>query len=131
MHDTYEFFSLHTDRPHTFGFRVRGKLTTKAMAAFISRLEEIRNDGGRARCYIDLVRYVGFELGAFREKLQHMKTLWHTLDRVAYVIDPAWMSAAVNLIDAFTPMHIRAFDHSCEDEAMTWLLAEGGSAQVA
>lgn len=122
MTHSYEFFELDTDCPNTFGFRVHGTLTTEAMHAFIERLEAIEASGNKARCYLDLVHYEGFELGVIREKISHVKTLWHAIDRVAYVIDRSWMTAAVNLLDAFTPMHIRAFDHSQTAEATAWVL---------
>ena len=45
------------------------------------------------------------------------------LDRVAYVVDKAWMSSAIGLVDAITPMHIRAFGTEESDQAREWLLS--------
>ena len=73
--------------------------------------------------YIDLVTFKGYELAVVKEKLTHIRTLWSGIERLAYVLDWAWMSKMIGLIDAVTPMHLRAFDHNQDEEARTWLLS--------
>jgi hypothetical protein len=93
------------------------------MAEFIARLEQVTADGGRARVFVDMVSYDGSELGVVREKLSHMGTLWGGLERVAYVVDRGWMSGWIGLVDAVTPMHLRAFGPDEAEEAKAWLLS--------
>ena len=77
---------------------------------------------GRDR--VDLAHYDGYELGVVKEKMAHLSTLWNGIERVAYVLDVAWMSNAIQLVDAVTPMHLRAFGHDQADDARSWLLSE-------
>ncbi len=41
----------------------------------------------------------------------------------SYVLDWAWMSKMIGLVDAVTPMHLRAFGHNQNEEARAWLLS--------
>ncbi|MGB1277250.1 MAG: STAS/SEC14 domain-containing protein [Nannocystaceae bacterium] len=124
MQSTNHFFELDSNDPNTFGFRVEGRLETAAMADLCERIEQIRDAGGKARVIVDLAKYGGFELGVAREKLNHLRTLWTTIERLAYLVDSSWMSTSISLIDVLTPMHIRAFDHAHVDEAKAWLLGK-------
>lgn len=53
--------------------------------------------------------------------MAHIGTLWTSLDRVAYVIDGAW-ATVIGLVDAVTPMHLRAFSTDEDAEARAWIL---------
>jgi hypothetical protein len=106
------------------GMKVTGRVTAEGMAEFIARLEEVTAEGGKARVFVDMVGYDGTEFAAAKEKLGHMGTLWSGIERVAYVVDRGWMSSWIGLVDAVTPMHLRAFGPDESEEAKAWLLSE-------
>jgi len=121
---TAEYVDLGTEAPNVIGWKVTGTLTAEDMAEFLARLEEVTADGGKARVYIDMTGYEGWELGVAREKFAHMSTLWNSLERVAYVVDKGWMSGAIGLVDALTPMHLHAFASDEAEEAKAWVLSD-------
>jgi len=124
MSTTAKYVDLGTEASNVIGWRVSGTLTAEDMAEFLERLEAVTADGGKARVYIDMTGYEGWELGVAREKLAHMSTLWNSLERVAYVVDKGWMSGAIGLVDALTPMHLRAFGSDEAEEAKAWVLSD-------
>ena len=122
MHGGMEYVDLGSDDPNVIGVRLSGKMTTEAMADLIEKLETIRAAGGKARLYADIVDYDGYEFGVVKEKLNHFGTLWDALDRCAYVVDKGWMTSAIGLVDAVTPMHLRAFERGQDAEARAWVI---------
>jgi len=124
MSATAEFLDLGTDTPTVIGWKVTGTITAEDMADFIARLEDVTASGAKARVYIDMTDYEGWELGVAREKFAHMSTFWNNLERVAYVVDKGWMSGAIGLLDALTPMHLRAFGSDEPEEARAWVLSD-------
>ena len=68
--------------------------------------------------------YDGFEPGVAKEKLSHMGTLWTGIERVAYIVDEGWLSGWIGLVDAVTPMHLRAFTPDQSEVAKAWLLGD-------
>lgn len=119
-----ELTDLGSGDSSVIGMRVTGKVTAEGMAEFIERLEQAIANGGKARVFVDMVGYDGSELGVVKEKLNHMGTLWGGIERVAYVVEAGWMSGWIGLVDAVTPMHLRAFDPDEAEEAKAWLLSE-------
>lgn len=117
-----EFTDLNTDNPNAFGMIFRGRVTAEAMAGMIERIERVQASGGKARIYVDMTQYEGWDLGVAKEKLAHIGTLWGGIERLAYVVDREWMAKWIGVIDAVTPMHVRAFEHDEKEEARTWLL---------
>ena len=67
--------------------------------------------------------YDGYDLGVVKEKLAHMGTLWSGIERCAYVVDKGWMATMIGLVDAVTPMHLRAFGSDQDADARAWVLS--------
>ena len=122
MSDGIEFVDLGSDDPSVIGLKASGKIAADAIAALADRLESIQASGHKARIYVDLSDYEGSELSVVKEKFAHMGTFWSGIERCAYVVDKGWMSTAIGLIDAVTPMHLRAFDPDHDAEARAWVL---------
>ena len=122
MTDGIEFVDLGTDDPSVIGVKATGKVTADAITRLVERLESVQASGHKARLYLDLTDYEGYELSVVKEKLAHMGTFWNSIERCAYILDKAWMSTAIGLVDAVTPMHLRAFGTDQDAEARTWIL---------
>ena len=121
--DTLTFLDLAPENRRLIAVRIAGKLTAEELEPFYSKLENIADSGENALLYVDLQSYDGFELATVKQKLSHMKTLWKNVERVAYVLDMRWMHHYISLIDAITPMSLRAFSHDQQDSAKAWILA--------
>ena len=124
MSDGLEFVDMGTDDPNVFGCRVPGKLTGDDINTFAERVEAIRAGGSKARIYIDITAYDDFEMSVVKEKFAAMSTFWNGIGKLAYVVDKSWMANMVGLIDAVTPMHLRAFSSEQDAEARAWVIAE-------
>ncbi len=118
----FEFIDLGTDDPRVIAMKLTGKLHAEGMSELVERIEAVAATGQKSLLYIDLVTFEGSELAVVREKLAHIRTLWNGIERLVYVLDWAWMSKMVELVDAVTPMHLRAFGHDQDEEARAWLL---------
>lgn len=118
-----EFIDLGTDDPNVIGLKATGKATAEDITRLVERLDNIQASGHKARLYLDLTGYQGYELPVVKEKLAHMGTFWSSIDRCAYVVDNAWMSTVIGLIDAVTPMHLRAFGTDQDTEARSWVIS--------
>ena len=123
MTDGIEYLDLGSDDPSVIGLKASGTITADAMVALVDRLESVQASGHKARMYLDLTEYKGSELSVVKEKFAHMGTFWNGIERCAYVVDKGWMSTAIGLIDAVTPMHLRAFDPDQDAEARAWVLS--------
>ncbi len=119
----FEFIDLGTDDPRVIAMRINGKLHAEVITELVERLEAVFATGQKSLLYIDLVTFEGYELAVVREKLAHIRILWNGIERLAYVLDWAWMSKMIGLVDAVTPMHLRAFGHDEDEEARAWLLS--------
>ncbi len=124
MTNGIEYLDLCSDDPSVIGLKASGTITADAMVALIDRLESVQASGHKARMYLDLTEYKGSELSVVKEKFAHMGTFWNGIERCAYVVDKGWMSTAIGLIDAVTPMHLRAFDPDQDAEARAWVLSK-------
>lgn len=122
MNNNTEFVDLGTDDANVIGLKVVGKANADTITELVERLENIKASGHKARMYLDLSEYEGFELSLVKEKLAHISTLWSSIERCAYVIDKSWMTTAIGLVDAVTPMHLQAFSSDQEAEARAWVL---------
>ena len=118
-----EYIDLGTEDPAVIALAVRGKITGDDMTVLIGRIERVREQGAKARLYLDLSEYAGYELPVVREKLMHMGTLWGGIEKCAYVVDKAWMNTMINLVDALTPMHLRAFAVDEDAAARAWVIS--------
>jgi len=119
----FEFIDLDTDDPRVIAMKLTGKLHAEGMTELVERIEAVAATGQKSLLYIDLQTFEGSELGVVREKLANMRTLWTGIERLAYVLDVEWMSKMIGLVDAVTPMHLRAFGHDQDKEARAWLLS--------
>ncbi len=119
----FEFIDLGTDDPRVIAMRITGKLHAEGMAELVKRIETVAAKGQKSLVYVDLATFAGAELGVVKEKLTGMRTLWTGIERLAYVLDMEWMSKMIGLVDAVTPMHLRAFGHDQDEEARAWLLS--------
>jgi hypothetical protein len=126
-----EFVDLGTDDASVIGMKVTGKATAETISNLVERLEQIKGAGKKARLYIDLTAYEGYDLGMVKEKLAHIVTLWSGIERCAYVVDKAWMATMIGLVDAVTPMHLRAFGSDHDAEARAWVLSGEEPAETA
>ncbi|MDA9982597.1 STAS/SEC14 domain-containing protein [Gammaproteobacteria bacterium] len=122
MNDGAEFVDLGTDDPNVIGLRVAGKATAETITQLVDRLRGVQASGHKARLYLNLANYEGYELPVVKEKLAHMGTFWSSIERCAYVVDSAWLTTAIGLVDAVTPMHLRAFSTDQDAEARAWIL---------
>ena len=122
MSDTFEFVDIGSDDPNVIGMRVHGKVSADAITQLVERLQAILDSGGKARLYVNLCEYEGYDLPMVREKLANLGTIWSGIERCGYVMDKAWMSAMINLVDAVTPMHLKAFSSDEDDQARAWVL---------
>ncbi len=102
---------------------VRGKITGDDMAGLIEKVEGVRAEGRKARLYVDLTDYDGYAFPVVREKLMHLNALWNGIERCAYVVDQRWMSRMIGLVDAVTPMHLRAFGADEDAAAKAWVVS--------
>ncbi len=123
MHSGFEFIDLGTDDPRVIAMRITGKLHAEVITELVERLEAVSATGQKSLVYIDLITFEGSELAVVREKLAHIRIFWNGIERLAYVLDLAWMSKMIGLVDAVTPMHLRAFGHDQDEEARAWLLS--------
>lgn len=123
MTDRTEFLDLGTDDASVIGMRVTGKATAETITNLVERLEQINGGGKKVRLYLDLTDYDGSDLGVVKEKLAHMATLCSGIERCAYVVDTGWIATMIGLVDAVTPMHLRAFDSDHDAEARAWVLS--------
>ena len=119
----FEFIDIGTDDPRVIAMRITGKLHAESITELVDRMEAVSATGQKSLLYIDLQTFEGSELGVVREKLANMRTLWTGIERLAYVLDVEWMSKMIGLVDAVTPMHLRAFGHDQDEEARAWLLS--------
>ena len=124
MNQNAEFVDLGTDDANVLGLKVVGKAKADTIVALVERLENIKASGHKARLYLDLSEYEGYELALVKEKLANFSTLWSSIERCAYVIDKSWMQSAIELVDAVTPMHLRAFSSDQDAEARAWVLGK-------
>ncbi len=122
MNKNTEFVDLGTNDANVIGLKVVGKANADTITELVERLEIIKASGHKARMYLDLSEYEGFELSLVKEKLAHVSTLWSIIERCAYVIDKSWMTTAISLVDAVTPMHLQAFSSDQDAEARAWVL---------
>ncbi len=122
MDSGFEFIDLGTDDPRVIAMRINGKLHAEVITELVQRLEVVSAAGQKSLLYIDLESFEGSALSVVREKLHHIRTLWNGIERLAYVVDWAWMSKMIGIVDAVTPMHLRAFGHNQDGEARAWLL---------
>jgi hypothetical protein len=123
MNDETEFVDLGTDDQDVIGMKITGIATADTISQLIERLETVQASGHKARLYLDLSNYEGYELPLVKKKLAHIGTFWNSIERCAYVVDKTWMSTAIGLIDAVTPMHLRAFSTDQDEEARAWVLS--------
>ena len=117
-----EFSDFGAEHPNAFGMKVTGRVTGEAITGLVERIEGARASGGKARIFVDLVDYDGYDIDVVREKLSHMGTLWSGIEKLAYVVDKDWMAKWIALVDAVTPMHLRAFEQDEGEHAKAWLL---------
>ena len=122
MNEGTELVDLGTDDPRVIGLKVTGKATADTITRLVDRLESVKESGHKARLYLDLSNYEGSELPVVKEKLAHISAFWNSIERCAYVVDKAWMSTMIGLVDAVTPMHLRAFSTDQDAEARAWIL---------
>ena len=123
MSKTLTTVDLGSNDPNIIALAVHGKITGEDMAGLIQTLEQIHAGGNKARLYLDLTEYSGYELPVVKEKLLHMGTLWSGIERCAYVVDQAWMTTIIGLVDAVTPMHLRAFSADEDEAARAWVVS--------
>jgi hypothetical protein len=124
MNKNTEFVDLGTDDANVIGLKVVGKANADTITELVERLENIKASGHKTRVYLDLTEYEGFELPLFKEKLAHISTLWSSFERCAYVMDKSWMTTAIGLVDAVTPIHLQAFSSDQDAEARAWVLGQ-------
>jgi len=124
MNERTEFVDLGTDDPRVIGLKITGKATADTITRLVDRLESVKESGHKARLYLDLSNYEGSELPVVKEKLAHISAFWNSIERCAYVVDKAWMSTMIGLVDSVTPMHLRAFSTDQDAEARVWILEE-------
>ena len=95
MDSGLEFVELGTNDTNVVGISATGKLTADDITKLVDRLESIQASGSKARVYIDLTGYEGYELSLVKEKFAHLSTFWKSIECCAYVVDKAWMSTAI------------------------------------
>lgn len=122
MNNKTQFLDLGSKYVNVIGLKISGKATADTISELVERLESIQASGQKARLYLDLSDYDGFEMSVVKEKLAHFGTLWNSIERCAYVIDQSWMSTVIDLVDAVTPMHLQAFSSDQDAEARSWVL---------
>lgn len=120
-----ENVDLGTTDPTVIAVKVCGKITGDDMANLIDSIERIRERGDKARLYLDLTGYEGYDFPVVKEKLMHLRTLWTGIERCAYIVNASWMTTAIGLVDAVTPMHVRAYCAGEDAEARAWLMSPG------
>lgn len=108
--------------PNVIAVAVEGEVSADAMVEFIDKIETQRKVGEKLRLFVDMTGYTGFEWGVVPEKLAHLRTLLTSFDRIAYVVDREWMATGIGLVDALTPMSLRAFGSEDRDKAIAWVL---------
>ena len=122
MNTGIKYIELDRKAENIIALKTIGKITALDIANLVDRLEAILSKGQKARLYVDLTRYEGSHLPVVKEKLAHFGTFWHGIERCAYVVDSGWMPKAIDLVDAVTPMHLRAFGADQDQEARNWIL---------
>ena len=98
---------------------IDGKVEVEGMAELVRRVEKTKEAGKTCRMFLDL-RTFKFDAGVVGEKLKGMSALWSGIDRLAYVVDSSALRSVIGVVDAVTPMHLRAFSPEQADEARAW-----------
>lgn len=117
-----QYIDIGADTSNVVAVAAAGEISADAMADFIQKIETRSTDGEKLRLFVDMTGYTGFEWGVVPEKLAHLRTLLTSFDRIAYVVDRGWMATGIGLVDALTPMSLRAFSAEDRDEAVAWVL---------
>lgn len=117
-----QYIDIGADTSNVVAVAATGEISADAMADFIQKIETHSTDGEKLRLFVDMTGYTGFEWGVVPEKLAHLRTLLTSFDRIAYVVDRGWMATGIGLVDALTPMSLRAFSAEDRDEAVAWVL---------
>ncbi len=116
------YIDIGAEKSNVMAVEASGEISTDAMAEFIEKIEAHRAGGEKVRLFVDMIGYKGFEWGVVQEKLANFRTLLTSFDRVAYMVDREWMATGIGLVDALTPISLRAFSSEDRHKAIAWVL---------
>ena len=119
----YEELELDQGYQDVLAVKLSGTISGEDMKLFNDRLDEIIAQEDKARVYIDLTDYEGFDASMVVEKFSHLGAYWVGIRKLAYIVNREWMQNAIGFVDTLTPMHMRAFTHDQVDIAQQWLLS--------
>ena len=109
--------------PRLIAYEIVGKVTEAEMQDILRRVEAVQARGEKALIYQALVEMHGVEFSAMIAKMKGMKTLWKGVARVAVLSDSGVLRSLVGgVMDAITPMEMKAFELAERDAAFAWLL---------
>jgi len=117
------FIEPPTPNERIVALEIDGHFTVDDMKAAIEKLQAIVDRGEKALMLVDMKSFDGFELGAMKEKMQHMRMLWSAMDKYAVVGDKRWLEIWTKVADPVTPMRVKHFHSANMDDAWAWLNA--------
>ncbi len=101
--------------------KVSGKVSRDDYRQRLPELEEILNDGGTFRFFIEMEEVTGFEAGALWEDLKFDLKHKDQNGKVALVGDRKWEERVLKLADLFFKAEMKYFPRNCVDEAWEWV----------
>ena len=101
--------------------KVSGKLTDADYKAFIPKIEDVIEEFGTAKFYVDMLDLEGWEWRAawddFAFGIQH----WSDFTKIAMVGNKQWEELSARVADKITKADVRYFEESQAAEALVWV----------
>ncbi len=100
---------------------VTGKLHKEDYEAFVPRLENEINTGGKLRLLFDMRDFHGWDAGALWEDLKFDLKHFSDFERIAMVGDKKWEEGMAAFCKPFTTGKVEYFDQTEHGKAVSWL----------
>jgi hypothetical protein len=100
-------------------YTIDGKITAEQAQPIFQRIEDAADEGRALRLYYELEGFPSAEASVFLEKLEHMRSIFKAVERLAIVGDQRWLELYVKVFDPITKVQLRHF--SGRDAALAWL----------
>lgn len=101
--------------------KVSGKLTDADYKAFIPKVEEVIEEFGIIRFYVDILDLDGWEWRAAWDDFAFGINHWKDFSKMAIVGDKRWIELSALIASKITKADVRFFDRSCAAEALIWV----------
>lgn len=103
-----------------FELIVDGDRSAKDLDAFIARFDRFAE--GRSPCMLEIVERPGaVERGTGLKAMRYRVKNAFRIRRLAVVVDSSALRTLLRVVDLITPMQIRTYARSAEDDARRWV----------